>query len=159
MREMINKYAYYIIGAVVVVAILLFFLRGGEKPNNVTAASKTFYVDEETGKESVRAGIEFPPLVGASGKRTLVQACKFSADGGETKTIAYLLKYTDEAQEELASKPNLDDSRKSDLARDCLLVRRPGDGQKWVLRSSTEGQNIVNNPIPGAERIQPVWAK
>jgi len=161
MRELINKYAYYVIGAAVVIALLLITFRGGGNPNVVvTKERKVFYFDEENGEESVLAMAKnrWPPLPGKSGSLTVVEACKFSSDGGKNVQIGYLLKYTDQAREELQAMADGDPAMPGLMDRG-LLIRRPGDGQKWIPCNSLEGQQILANPIPNSNTVEQVFAK
>jgi len=148
MRELISKYGYYIAGAVIVIAALLVAFRGG-KPNVIDVKSvKGFYVDDETGEEFVRPVDPLPPLMGNTGRHTLVEAIKFTTDDGATVVTAYLQKYSDEAIEELKSLSE-DDIHRADILENGRLIRLPGDGQKWVPLNSHEGQQILHTPIPG----------
>jgi len=159
MRDFISKYAYPIIGVVFVIALLLVAFRGcGPSVPIVTKDQKAFYIDEETSEESERSAKEWPPLPGKSGRLTLVQARKFTTDGGQTNKISCLLKYPDAVREELISLPD-NDARKQWLVTNELLIRRPGEGQKWVQVTSPEGQAIYNDPLLGNDSGELVWPK
>jgi len=162
MRKLINKYAYVIIGAAVVLAVLLLIFRGGNKPaHEMTKYAKAFYVDEETGEEFVRPVDQLPPLMGPSGRPTLVRAYKFSADGGTTAPVVYLEKYPDEVLDEL--KTSTDDARKSDLLSQGLYIRLPSDGSKWLPKNSPEAQRAIASAMAtirsGSQSVEPVYPK
>ena len=147
MRELINKYAYPIVGVVLVLAVLLLIFRGSGESTPFAKNLKAFYVDDETNEEVILPANQMPPLMDKNGKPVLVLAHKFT-NGGTTVITAYLEKYSDEAIEELKSMPN-DDPRKPELLENGRLIRLPGPGHKWVPISSHEGQNILATPIPG----------
>ncbi|MCL2647024.1 MAG: hypothetical protein FWD61_08460 [Phycisphaerales bacterium] len=157
MRELINKYAYYIIGVAVVGVLLLIIFRGKGVESGRAATNKAFYVDDETGEESTIATDELPPLLGKNGKPTLVKAIKFTTDGGKTVKIAYLLKYSDQTLAEWKSLTPEYDFRKADLLDHGRLIRLPGEGQKWVQVDSLEAQEILATSIPDSASAKTVW--
>jgi len=163
MRELINKYAYVIIGVAIVGAMVLAVTRGcsNKPPTEVVKYMKAFYMDEETGEESVHSAAELPPLLGKSGKPTLVKAYKFTAGDGKD-VIVYLEKYSDQAIEELKSSET-DDMRKADLTMSGLLIRLPGEGNKWLAKNSPLGQKILTEAFGVLQRdggkVEPVYPK
>ncbi|MCL2640325.1 MAG: hypothetical protein FWD53_05725 [Phycisphaerales bacterium] len=163
MRQLINKYAYPIAGAVLVLVLLLVIFRGSNrKPDpEMSQHHKAFYIDEETGQESVRSAHELPPLLGKDGKFTLVRAYKFTADGGRTEKIVYLEKYSDQAIQEL--KTSDDGGRKMDILDAGPLIRLPGDGNEWVPRKSPAGERLIKTALNAIRSdggsLEPVYPK
>jgi hypothetical protein len=144
-RELLNKYGKIIVPSVLVLAVVL-YLAIGRKAKPVTGnTSLAFFVDEETGVESSRPVTELPPLVGSSGKPTVVRAIKYSCDGGKTVTTAYWSKYTEAAQAALKSLPE-EDEKRSMIGNQGELVRSPQKGSQWVHINSAEGRKISEIP-------------
>jgi hypothetical protein len=100
-----------------------------------------FYVDEETGEEVARPAEEYPPLIGKSGKPTLVRVVKFTCDDEKTVTTAYYEKYSDEAKRLLEQKDN---PHAPDIAFRGLLVRSPEKGSPWVPQTSGPGAELLS---------------
>jgi len=112
-----------------------------------------FFLDEETGEESVLPLDELPPLPGKSGNPTVVRAMKFGfqdKDGkrSDERTV-YLYKFTQEAKEKLKDLPK-DDPQYHDLIFSGQFVRDPQPGSPWVPYNSSKGQEIATTPIPPA---------
>jgi len=145
MRRVINKYGAWIIVTVVVVALLLTWhsLRGTKPPGGQVGAGLLYYVDEETGQESVGKSDAIPPLVGKNGSATVVQAFKFDFGDGTGAKTAFLFKYSPAAQAQLASLSPEDPHRK-EVQQAGGMVRLPEKGSQWVPESSPEGRQITD---------------
>ena len=155
MQTLINKYGFPIIGVILVIAIAIFAFNSRKRSDVISEADlraiKVFWVDDETGEEVVLPDNELSPRVGADGRRTLVRAYKFTRDGGQTVVTAYLEKYSDKAVAEL---PTADTAYRLHLEMHELLVRQPGEGQKWVPSNSPKGEAIRFAQIPGDGQMQ-----
>ena len=152
MREFINKYGYILAPIVVVLGIIVYFiLRHTPSPGaRAGNARYAFFIDEETGAESVLIQPQIPPLMGKSGRPTVARAVKFSCDGGRTAQVLYLFKYTDAAQAELKSLPDNDtaaDFRRADLEAHGTLIRAPAAGP-WVPGDSQEAETLTTPVCP-----------
>jgi len=155
-REFLNKYGVHIAVVFFVIALLAVVFRCSGGPSNqpyvdtfLGNRNLAFFVDEETGEESVHAVSEIPPLVGKSGKPTVVKALKFSTDGGKTAKAHYYLKYTEESKAELESLAATDpqaEARRMTLEREGLQVRSPAPESPWVRLHSSEGLAITTFP-------------
>ena len=77
----------------------IFYYFGGHRGYH--AINSSYFVDEETGEESVHPLTDIPPLIGKSGKSTLVREVKYSLDGGKTVKVAYYLKFNDATKKKL----------------------------------------------------------
>ena len=159
MRDLLKKHAYLIAALALVITILLVTFRGGGSATTATNGVKHFYVDDETGEETVLASDQLPPLPGKDGRPTLVKAFKFTADGEKNVVTAYLQKYSDEAIEKLKNMAD-DDLLKRDLLDNGRMIRLPGTGQKWVPINSPAGEKLRENiSIPGGGRLEAVYPK
>ena len=162
MRNLINKYAYYIVGGILVLAILVYSLTSNSNSDIQPRVTKAFYIDEETGNEAVFPINKYPPFAGPDGKGTFVMAHKFTTDGGQTSFIAYLTKYTDEAAEALRELP---DQGGGDMRRFHLengaMIRLPGDGEEWVLMKSPEAAALREAAlqVPDGGKLEAVLPK
>jgi len=154
MREWLNKFGVYVVGGALVVAVILYFVMGSSAKAPSSNDVKAFYLDEETGEESLHPVSQVPPLIGKSGKPTVVQAIKYSCDGGKTKKIAYLRKYTPEAKEAL-DRAYATQTNPGINARANELVRLPEKGNEWYPVQSNEGATVTTN-FPNTEGGTPV---
>jgi len=98
-----------------------------------------YYIDEETGEESIQPMDAVPPLLNKNGKPTLVRVVKFTCDNNKTVTTAYYEKYTDRAKQEIEQKgPSAQEANLRGL-----LVRAPEKGSPWVPQLSPQGNEIT----------------
>lgn len=141
MRDFLNKYGYYVLGVVIIVAGLLVWsnLMGARRPR--PASDKAFYVDEETGEESVRPMTEHPPLPNANGKLTIVEASKFKWGKEGIKTL-YLFKYSDRAKELLENSPEQASAYAMEIDRG-KLYRSPEPGSPWYPVDTPEARALL----------------
>jgi len=155
MRSIISKYGIFVAVGILAIAAVLFFCRSGtpdvqEYKAFVGDRDLAFFVDEETGEESVRSTHEIPPLPGKNGKPTVVKVLKVSIDGGQTATPHYYLKYTDEAKAELDSLQSGDPvaaARRASIERVGMQIRSPASGSTWVPFDSEEALALTVRPI------------
>src|SRR4051812_265814 len=100
---MLKKFGLAIVVALLVLAGLSYWFRSGRPPAPLSQGNKAFFVDEESGDESVGDINAIPPLAGKSGKLTVVRVVKYTCDGGKTKKALFYAKYPEEVQAELNS--------------------------------------------------------
>jgi hypothetical protein len=156
-REKMNENSAIISGAAVVVTLLalgissyvVFF--GGGHPRASAPTTQLFY-DTDTKETVTRAATEIPPLIGSSGKPTLVRAYYFTCDGNcADKKIYFLERYTEKAKAALESistsgKPTPDAMKAEMDARMGLQLRLPdGSDKDWVYADSEQGAKIYAN--------------
>lgn len=107
----------------------------------------TFY-DVETREIALKSATEIPPLIGSSGRPTLVRAYFFTCDNNcKNKKLYYLEKYDEKAREAIVSaqqhpekKTSMDDIM---AAQEGLLVQLPDwPADKWVKAQSPAGQEV-----------------
>jgi hypothetical protein len=135
MRQHIAKYGLpIVIGLLLLVVLIVYFSMWG---GTVRGQPMAFYVDEESGVESVQPASKFPPLI--VGGRALVRVVKFSCDGGKTVQVGYYERYTDEAKRLLEE----DDPNAPEISMRGLLVRSPEKGSRWVPQLSDLGKEIT----------------
>jgi hypothetical protein len=146
MREFINRYGVYIIAGAVVVTVLSFwFFRPLSGPRS--AATKAYYVDEETGEKSEQPIGSIPPLMGKSGKPTLVRVVMVSCQSnGKNAQEKFYQRYAPQAHAKIMELQGTSDPDRlmelDDLKARAEQVRLPAPGSKWVLATSEEGQKI-----------------
>jgi hypothetical protein len=147
MRPFLDKYGVYLVAVAFVVAgiVWFFFGRGGHLPQSA------FFIDEDTGQESVRPVTDIPPLIGAKGNPSLVKVYKYSTDGGKTVHVGYYLKFTPEMKAKMEELQQHPDPNSQLQPGSAMLVRKPESGPPgWVKISSSEGQKIVDiDAAPG----------
>jgi hypothetical protein len=145
MRRVINQYGVWIVVAAVVIASLLTWraLRRPVTPGGQVGVGLLYYVDEETGDESVGKSDAIPPLAGKNGNPTVVQEFKFDFGDGAGAKTAFLFKYSPAAQAQLASL-SPEDSQYHQVQHAGGMVRLPEKGSPWVPESSPEGQRITD---------------
>ena len=120
------------------------------------------FVDEETGSLSQQRADQLPPLVGESGRLTVVRAMYLTASTPEQKFIGYYQKLTPETINTLnASRSTKTGLINSDVevVRAGTLVRRPEAGSPWVLATSPEGARLLRqiyNPNSSGPALLPV---
>src|SRR5277367_7123428 len=78
MQTFLSKYGVYVAAVALVFVGVIYYLSINRRPVARAAPKNAFFVDEETGAESVRPVSDVPPLPGASGKETLVGEYKYS---------------------------------------------------------------------------------
>jgi len=139
-----------IVAGIVILAAVLYYYRADLfRPGRIVKQSPhAYYIDEQTGEETVEPATAVPPLPNAEGKPTRVRAYFFSADGGKTRVAGYYEKYSAQAKTAIETLPpdQLDQQwQMIDLGH---LVRRPAAGSPWVWVQSEEGQRIRASPSP-----------
>jgi hypothetical protein len=103
------------------------------------------FIDEETGKPSAEPITAVPPLMGASGKPTVVRAIYAGAQNSSGRKLLYLEKYRPDA------KAYMEEYHRSGAKgppnvphpETAVYVRLPAAGSPWVTRDSAEGQRIM----------------
>jgi hypothetical protein len=103
----------------------------------------TFFIDEETGDESIRSTHDVPPLLGKSNQPTVVQVFKFTCDGGKTVKTAYYSKYTDGMKRQLEAVYQANKTPDFDTTQG-MLIRSPGKGSPWVHWGTPEATKVLN---------------
>jgi hypothetical protein len=146
MREFFNRYGVAVVVVVLLIAGAVYWFYGRGAPEAEASGVKAFYIDEETGEESVRPVTDVPPLAGKGGKDTVVVAAKYSCDGGKTSQVGYLMKYTPEGKAALEEvyKAGKDESSININMMQQVLVRLPGKDGQWVFKQSDMGMRITD---------------
>ena len=104
-----------------------------------------YFVNEKTGECTLGPADKFPPMAGKDGD--LVWAFYFSCDGGRTRQLGYLTKYSAEAKARLEAaatrhggRPTSEDYH-AELGE--MYVRSPKPESAWHKSQSPEGQAVV----------------
>lgn len=122
------------------------------EPKAPRIPTKAYYVDDETGEESLQSINAIPPLLNKAGKPTLVREMCYrcTACSPTERRIGYLEKFTPEAQEKLnkmrrKARRTGADLNIDEIAATGFLVRSPAKGSPWVLAESEEGKKVTSN--------------
>jgi len=156
MKKLINRFGVPLSVGIIVVALIVAFL-SREKPASYPVGDRSlaWYVDEETGEESVLPFAEnIPPLPGASGQGTLVQVVKFASDKETTPLAFYWVKYSDAARKQAATcTGDLDELL--EVLSFGQLVRSPEPGSPWITLRDPQAAKIISVPehSPGHSRL------
>jgi hypothetical protein len=143
------------LGLVVLAAVLYLYRTDLFPPIKTLAPSRfAYYVDEETGAETLEPARAVPPLPGASGKPTKVRVGYFSSDGGKTRVAGYYEKYTPQAKTALETMTPEEANRHWEMIDVGRLVRNPAPGSAWVWFHSEEGKRL-QAPV-GPDPSQPL---
>jgi hypothetical protein len=103
---------------------------------------KMFFVDEETGEEAVQLAADLPPVMGKNGKETLVQGVYMSGDGGQTRQLVFLMKYSPEAKAVMkkiyANTRYLPSDSERQIMEQGTFYRLPDKNSPWVSGGDAE---------------------
>jgi hypothetical protein len=145
-----NSVATAIVLIIIIVSVLIFaayslgYLGGnrGREPATMNA----FFMDEETGMVEIRLASEIPPLIGKSGKPTVVLARFFTSSSDDSRKLIYLERCTPEvklAVESARSGPTLS-MEASEALHHGTQVRAPEPNSPWYSAESRDGQAVMN---------------
>jgi hypothetical protein len=106
------------------------------------------FIDEETGQLSARPITAVPPLLGQSGKPTVVRAIYAGAQNSAGRKLLYLEKYRPDAKTYMEEYHRSSTKGPPNVPHPetAVLVRLPEPGSPWVPRNSEAGQEITLNP-------------
>ncbi|MCL2648070.1 MAG: cadherin-like domain-containing protein [Phycisphaerales bacterium] len=161
MRQFIEKYGYPLIAVIVVLVILVLWLNhrnsAPPRPNFSGDSSLAFFVNETTGKESVRSVNDIPPLPADDDTDSLVIAVKFKADTEKDAKIWYYVKYPVKVRDWTQSLP-ADDLNRMNALEESRLIRAVEPGSQWLPATDPEAVKIMTIPdaSPGHPR-RPVF--
>ncbi len=158
-REAINRNSSIIsILAAVIAIIAIAFVVRELIPHKPSFNMNVYFYDLATHKLVVRSASDTPPLTGATGKPTLVKAFLYACGSCDNKYIAYLMKYTKQAQAAVkamqsgqtpAAGPNINPMQEEFILAQGMLVRSPDAGSKWVSANSAQGRQLMEpKPCP-----------
>lgn len=106
--------------------------------------TRTWFVDEETLKPIEKPSDSIAPLLSDSGKPNLVQGIFLTWDGGKTRQLAYLIKYTDRYKK-LKEDPGSARPGETVDPVSAMLVRLPIAGSQWVSMATPDGAKLVQD--------------
>jgi len=145
-----------IVGSAALVLVILAMLMytvwslgyfGRHASRDAATPTKAFFMDEETGEISVHPANEIPPLLGKSGKPTVVRAFFFTASTNAARKMVFLQRYSLEAKQAMDASHNgqrLSPEEMSLVVRGPQ-VRAPEPNSPWHDLATLEGQAIVNS--------------
>lgn len=159
LRDTINRNSAVvsIVAVVVIIVVLALSIRSFLGGGSTTGVPSTAYFwDTSNGTLHTRPMTDYPPLIGATGKPTLVQAYFYTCGSCADKKLAYLQKYSPQAKAMLdkmiqsgkAGKPQgfSPMAEEAMMSQNSQLVRSPAKGSPWVPISSPQGQQIITPP-------------
>lgn len=127
------------------------FFRSGQAKAAAGDGRMVYFIDTSNWALLVRPKADVPPLIGATGKPTVVRAVFFTYTSCKNKKLLYLLKYTPTEQKILMRLQHHHGGDKSLFAIEMqtilgTLVRLPVKGSHWFLANSPTGQRIMTPP-------------
>jgi hypothetical protein len=144
MRAALNRFGIPI--AILAVLIVAWQFRSYfQRPPVNIETQFAFYLDEDSGEESIQSVRELPPMGGAKGRPSVIRVIKITCDGGATSRPLYMLKYSDEALAELQYMKR-DDPHRDELMKKGEMVRIPDPWTTWVPANSDEAAVIFARP-------------
>ena len=165
LRESMNKHkgaTAGVIAAIVVgvIALAAWQVRGTSSSGASGAAGQLYYTTDDGATTFTAPANRIPPF-DHQGKPA-VRAVMFSTDGGKTKFVGYLERYSAAAKREMEASKQAASSGKMVMSAPkmnvaIVEVKRPGD-KAWVDKASTAGVNVTRVTAPGggaAEIITP----
>ncbi len=168
LRDTINRNSAVvsIVAVVVIIVVLALSIRsfmGGGSTTGVP--SRAYYWDTSNGTLHIRPMTDYPPLTGATGKPTLVQAYFYACGSCSDKKLAYLQEYSPQAKAMLdkmikggqAGKPGgfSPMAEEAMMSQNSVLVRSPAKGSPWVPLNSPQGQQVTTPPTcPGSQTLK-----
>ncbi len=141
MREFLNKNGKYVAVAALVLAGVVFFF---STRSGVKRPASTFFIDEDTGVESVRPVTDVPPFVGAKGNPSIVKVYKYTVGTDKTVKVGYYIKYTPEMKAKMEDAAKHPDQQNDLIPATGMLVRTPESATNaWVSATSSQGKKIL----------------
>lgn len=152
-----NSAVMSIIAAVVAIVAIAFIVRNFFHTPNY-GPTTAYYYDTSDGSVQVLPRSKYPPLIGKTGKPTLVWAIYYSCSSCSDKQLAYLEKYTSQAKAAMKQFQQQANNPKSKgmppnfammqmaMAGGGMLVRSPQKGSKWYPLESPQGMQVATPP-------------
>ena len=162
-REQLDKHKNVAIAIVLIVVLVVAFTawRGSAAPAGASgvAAAQAFYSSDD-GATFFTAPADLIPPVEWEGK-TAVRAQVFTSDGGKTKFVGYLERYSPAAKAQLeksrdALKRGDKNAGPAGPAAGDVEIKKPGAANKWVTRRGPAAADVLNVKGPGGGTPEPV---
>ena len=156
LRESINNHKGATAGAVTVIALIVVAVMAWQFTAGSSGASGTpgqLYYTTDDGATTFTAPANLVPPFDHNGKQA-VRAVMFSHDGGKTKFIGYLERYSATAKQQMeaakeAAKPGGKMVMSAPNRNVAMIeVKKPGD-KTWVDQSSAAGATVMRVTAPG----------
>jgi hypothetical protein len=162
-RETINEHQGAVIGGTIVVlvlagVVLLFSLRRGESRGLLAGTGKAFFSDDDGASYFVDSRERIPPFE-HNGKQA-VGARVYTCDGGQTKFVGYLERYTPPGKQKMEQLRTTSGNKLAESAQmmDPTLreVKTPKGGT-WTKAIDRAATTIITPKCPGGQgRLDPV---
>lgn len=160
-RETINDRQGLAVGAVTGLIVLSlgfvvwYVLFSGGGHSNAGLNAKAFFTDDDGKSFFMDDAAKTPPFP-HSGKQAY--GCTvFSGDGGKTKFVGWLTRYTDEGKRRMEEMRANKGMMMGPSAMDCVEVKKPG-AEAWVKTTTPRGMEVQRQPKVGAvvaEQVMP----
>ncbi|MCL5946258.1 MAG: hypothetical protein M1472_05320 [Planctomycetes bacterium] len=160
-----NSAVVSIIAAVVAIVAIAFIVRNFIQTPNY-GPTTAYYYDTSDGSVQVLPRSKYPPLIGKTGKPTLVWAEYYTCSSCSDKKLAYLEKYSPQAKkamEQLQAEANNPKTKgmppnfammQMAMAGGGMLVRSPQKGSQWYPLESPEGMRIATPPACASGQLK-----
>ena len=165
-RERLNNHKGATAGAIaaivlVVLGVSVWQLNGNSSGASGARRGELYYTTDDGATTFTAPANLLPPF--DHGGKPAVRAVMFSADGGKTKFVGYLERYTAAAKQQMeaadraakeAAKPGgkmVMSAPSRNLA--VMEVKKPGD-QTWVDKSSAAGSQMTKVTGPGGGAVE-----
>jgi len=149
-----KRLALGLVGVVVIVVLAVAWqVLGGSAPNGAGGAPGGLYFTTDEGATTFIAPANHLPPFDHNGKQA-VRAVMYSCDGGKTKFVGYLERYTPSAKQQMeAGKQAAQAGGKMVMAAPnmgvaVLEVKKPGEKNPWVDKSRPQGQAVIRVTCP-----------
>jgi hypothetical protein len=159
-RDSIRKHstATIVTMAVVVAAALFFTLRNASSSTSMTEITNKVYCTTDDGQTTFVAPMSQVPPFDRDGKAA-VRAYMYSCDGGKTRFVGYLERFTPEAKKRIES-AKAGPGGGGSVGPGDTEVKKPGAGNSWVSRANfAEAAKVMQVTCPGgkgdAEMVMP----
>ncbi|MDA8377050.1 MAG: hypothetical protein M0Z50_08330 [Planctomycetia bacterium] len=152
-----NSAVMSIIAAVVAIVAIAFIVRNFFHTTQY-GPTTAYYYDTSDGSVQVLPRSKYPPLIGKTGKPTLVWAEYYSCSSCSDKQLAYLEKYSAQAKKAMEQLQQQQRNPKNKgeppnfalmqmaMQGGGILVRSPKKGSKWYPLESPQGMQIATPP-------------
>lgn len=128
---------------VVIVVALAYLIKSNFMRNTPVFSTKGYFIDEETGEVKVLEKSQHAPLLGASGKPTVVRVYYFTCTSCKERKPIYYEKFTDEAKA-IIDRPDRNQWTPQDetIVRMGTMIRSPEPNSPWYNVMTKEANDI-----------------
>jgi len=158
-REKLNQHSGLatiaaITGLIAALLVMRYFLRTPK-----AELAQAYFTNDDAESYFTAAYNRFPPF--EHNGREAVRAYLFTCNGGESRFVGYMQKYTPEAKRALEqAETDQDDDRTftdvlEELPPDQILVKKPGEA-RWIPRGTPQAKRVREVQCPDGSRARVV---